>query len=176
MTNKTLLLAHPPCLPLCNLFLCVSRTDQIYVASKKLRKGGKNLGKRSLCAAIGFMAIFIPVLLTLRVWKQYFLSNLVVALCAVSMIILYQGSAAKIKAALPGASGQRISTLARHVTVCVVGILVANIAYIISPVIVPELDFVPNVILSVIIMNFFQPLAYVEPRRKLCTVNHSEYC
>ena len=106
------------------------------------------------------MAVFTSALMGLRVAKQFFLSNLVVAVGALTMLILYLVSARKISAALAGDAGQRISSLARRVAGCLACVLLANVAYIVSPVIVPETNFVPNVTLSVVILNFFQPLAY----------------
>ena len=106
------------------------------------------------------MAVFVPALIILRAVGMYFISNLLVAFTAGIGIILYLVAAAKISAKL-GASGQHIPKLARKIAGCLAGVLIANLLYFVYPSVVrEETQPVANVIGSVLIINFIQPLCY----------------
>ena len=91
---------------------------------------------------------------------MYFISTLLVAFVSACVIILYLVAAAKVSAKL-GASGQNIVTLARKIAGCLAGVLIANLLYFVYPSVVrEETQPVANVIGSVLIINFIQPLCY----------------
>ena len=113
-----------------------------------------------MCAALSIMAAFLPTFIILVAARMYFISNLLVAFTAGIGIILYLVAAAKISAKL-GASGQHIVTLARKIAGWLAGVLIANLLYFVYPTFVrEETQPVANVIGSVIILNFIQPLCY----------------
>ena len=140
--------------------LCSFTHHASSVAHYHIHIQGKNLGKGPTCAAISIVAVFVPALIILRAAGMYFISNLLVAFTAGIGIILYLVAAAKISAKL-GASGQHIVTLARKIAGWLAGVLIANLLYFVYPIFVrEETQPVANVVGSVLIINFIQPLCY----------------
>ena len=113
-----------------------------------------------MCAALSIMAVFVPSLIILRAAGMFMISNLLVAVACVFFIILYIVAAAKISTKV-GVAGQDIAKHARKIAGYLAGVLVANLLYFVYPSIVrEETQPVANLIGSVLIINFFQPLCY----------------
>ena len=106
------------------------------------------------------MAFFVPAFIILRAASMYFISTLLLAFIVGFGFILYLVAAAKISTKL-GAAGQHIAKLARKIVGCLAGMLVANLLYVVyATVVSEETQPVANVIGSVLILNFIQPLCY----------------
>ena len=117
---------------------------------------GKNISLGAIGGAVAFVIVFTTIILVLQISKQYFLTNVFVAVVSLIIAFLYFVSASKITARVPGAAGKRIATLARRVGGGLCGVVLSSLLYVAADAAIPQTSVQLSVMVKVTALNLLQ--------------------